>query len=105
MVQWAGANNRGWAFSTSNAGAIYTSFFNNINQLDEVDWNAVSSHNFQASSVKEGKQAEFLIFDQCPWTLIEEIGVIDNAAAGVVNEIISQNGHQPVVSIQSGWYY
>ena len=105
VVQWAGANNCRWAFSPSNAGAIYTSFFKDINQLDEVDWDAVSSHNFQASSIKEGKQAEFLLFDQCPWTLIDEIGVIDDATAIVVNAIIGQAGHQPVVSTRPGWYY
>ena len=105
VVEWAGTNNCRWAFSTNNAGAYYTSFFKNIDQLDQVDWEAVSSHNFQPSSVKEGKQAEFLLFDQCPWTLIDEIGVIDDTTARAVNAIIGQDRHQPVVSIRRGWYY
>lgn len=105
VVEWAGANNCRWAFSTSNAGAYYTSFFKNLNQLDQVDWEAVSSHDFQPSSVKEGKQAEFLLFDQCPWTLVDEIGVIDDTTVRAVNAVIGQHRHQPVVRIQRGWYY
>lgn len=105
VVQWAGTHNCAWAFSASDAGAYYTSFFKNLNQLDQVDWEAVSSHNFQPTTIKEGKQAEFLLFDQCPSTLIDEIGVIDTTTAGAVSAIIGQDRHQPVVNVRRGWYY
>jgi ssDNA thymidine ADP-ribosyltransferase, DarT len=38
-------------------------------------------------SLKEGKQAEFLMFDVFPWTLVEKIGTIDpEEAAKLVNQ-------------------
>jgi hypothetical protein len=56
-VRWADENRRKWAFSNINAGAFYADFFKNLDQLFEVDWNAVAATDFRAAAVKEGKQA------------------------------------------------
>lgn len=66
VVQWAESNNCRWAFSKSNAGAYYTRFFKNLAQLDEINWEAVAARDFRPADIKEGKQAEFLLFDECP---------------------------------------
>jgi hypothetical protein len=105
VVQWAESNNCRWAFSKSNAGARYTRFFNNLAQLDEINWEAVAARDFRPMAIKEGKQAEFLLFDVCPWQLIERIGVIDAQTEQRVAAMLRQTGHRPIVSIQSGWYY
>ncbi len=105
VVQWANANNNQWAFSTSNAGAFYTSFYDDLNQLGQINWAAVASRVFTDSVVKEGKQAEFLLYDQFPWPLIEKIGVIDSATAATVNAIINPISHRPIVTVQNDWYY
>jgi hypothetical protein len=105
VVQWAESNNCRWAFSKSNAGAYYTRFFKNLAQLDEINWEAVAAGDFRPADIKEGKQAEFLLFDECPWPLIERIGVIDTQTEQRVTAMIRQAGHQTVVSVQSGWYY
>ena len=60
VVQWCEDNDRCWAFTKSNAGAYYTSFFKDLGQLDQIDWEAVAAHDFRAPDIKEGKQAEFL---------------------------------------------
>lgn len=105
VVRWAEANNRQWAFSKSNAGAYYTKFFNRIDQFDAVDWEAVTALDFRSPIVKEGKQAEFLVFDDFPWQLIERIGVIDQRMAEQVAPLVSQAVYQPTVGVQRGWYY
>ena len=105
VVQWAEANNRQWAFSKSNAGAYYTQFFNRLAQLNEIDWAAVTALDFRDSMIKEGKQAEFLVFDEFPWRFIEQIGVIDQQIAEQVAPLVSQAVYQPTVNIQRGWYY
>jgi len=105
VVEWAEANARRWAFSKSNAGAYYTEFFNRLDQLDKIDWEAVAARDFRNSIVKEGKQAEFLLFDDSPWQLIERIGVIDQRIMERVSTIIEGAEHQPPVSIRRGWYY
>jgi hypothetical protein len=66
VVQWTESNNRRWAFSKSNAGAYYTRFFKNLAQLDEINWEAVAARDFRPADIKEGKQAEFLLFNECP---------------------------------------
>jgi hypothetical protein len=105
VVRWVEANNYRWAFSKSNAGAQYTRFFNNLAQLDEIDWEAVAARDFRPMDIKEGKQAEFLLYDACPWHLIERIGVIDAQTEQRIVALLRQTGHRPIVSVQRGWYY
>lgn len=105
VVQWAETNSRKWAFSKSNAGAYYTEFFKRFDQLTEIDWTAVAALDFRDSIIKEGKQAEFLFFDDFPWHLIRRIGVIDQRIAEQVSTIIRGAGHQPTVSVRRDWYY
>lgn len=105
VVQWAETNNHRWAFSTSNAGAYYTGFFKRLDQLDEINWAAVAAQDFRNAIIKEGKQAEFLLFGDCPWQLIERIGVIDTRTAEQATAILGQSGHRTSVSVQPRWYY
>lgn len=105
VTQWAEANNRKWAFTKSNAGAYYTKFFNRIDQLSEVDWEAVTALDFRDAMVKEGKQAEFLVFEDFPWRLIERIGVINQRMVEQVAPLVSRTAYQPTISIQRDWYY
>lgn len=74
-VAWANAKGRRWAFSLSNAGAAYASFRCSLSDLGEVAWAAVDSFDFRSASVKEGKQAEFLVHESFPWDLVTRIGV------------------------------
>jgi hypothetical protein len=64
-----------WAFTNCNAGARYASFFNSLDRLDDVDWAAVEATDFRSAAVREWKQAEFLMHESFPWTLVERIGV------------------------------
>jgi hypothetical protein len=105
VVQWAEANNRRWAFSTSNAGAYYTCFFHRLEQLDEINWVAVAARDFRNMTIREGKQAEFLVFNDCPWQLIERIGVINAPMAEQVTVMLGQSGYHTGVSVQPTWYY
>lgn len=105
VVRWAETNNWQWAFSKNNAGARYTTFFNRLDKLSEIDWEAVTALDFRASMIKEGKQAEFLVFEDFPWQLIERIGVINQRMEQQVAPLVSQAVHQPTVSVQPDWYY
>ena len=79
VVEWADDNDRRWAFSLSNAGAVYAPFRRRLDELSEIDWNAVSATDFRSPAVKEGKQAEFLVHGDLPWTLVSRIGVRSSA--------------------------
>lgn len=105
VVQWAEANGRRWAFSLSNAGAVYTQFRNDLAQLDEINWDAVAARDFRPADVKEGKQAEFLVQQSFPWHLVERISVHSQGIAQRVYATINGAGHRPTVEIRREWYY
>lgn len=111
-VAWANQQQRRWAFSLSNAGAGYTQFRNSLNDLHHIDWDAVASEDFSAGlltpsgkQVKEGKQAEFLLHDDFPWSLVQRIGVASQAMASQAHAAIAHAAHQPQISVQSSWYF
>ena len=104
-INWADQHGVRWAFSDRNAGSYYADFYNNRNELDKIDWKAVTSTDFRDPLVKEGKQAEFLIHDTCPWHLVEKIGVLNEKILHQVNDILRNVQHKPVVTIERTWYY
>jgi hypothetical protein len=69
VVAWATQANHRWAFSSSNAGAFYTPYFDNLADLMQLDWTAIAATDFRAPAVKEKKQAEFLLEGAFPWSL------------------------------------
>ncbi|SNS40886.1 protein of unknown function [Granulicella rosea] len=105
VVDWAEENERRWAFSLSNAGAYGVEFRNDLNQLDEINWPAVAAKDWRSSSIKHGKQAEFLLRDFFPWHLVERIGVQSNAIAQRAAQAIAAVAHQPGIEILQEWYY
>jgi ssDNA thymidine ADP-ribosyltransferase, DarT len=80
-------------------------FFSRLDQLGEVNWEAVAAADFRDMVVKEGKQAEFLIYDSFPWPLVEEIGVCSATSLSQVEQAIAKSDHRPVVAVQPEWYY
>ena len=105
VVTWADANGRRWSFTLSNAGAAYAEFRSRLDQLGDLNWTAIRSTDFSSPTVKEGKQAEFLVKDFVPWELVVRIGVHSPANAARVAAAISATQHQPRVEVLPGWYY
>jgi hypothetical protein len=104
-ISWAQAKGVRWAFSNGNAGAYITTFYKDVVDLIHLDWSAIGSRNFSDAKVKEGKQAEFLMFDVFPWTLVEKIGTIDSTMAIKVQTILASVGYQPTIVIEPSWYF
>lgn len=108
-VRWAEANQKRWAFTLSNAGANYFEDRCDLNQLGEVNWDAVVAQKWSGSgvsrSLKEGKQAEFLVEESFPWTLVERIGVNSQSVAQQVSDAMIGHRHRPPVEIKRSWYY
>jgi hypothetical protein len=105
VIDWANRAGRRWAFSLSNAGAVYTQFRAEAGQLYEVNWPAVAATDFRPADIKEGKQAEFLVHEFFPWELVERIGVISQGVATQVVNAMRGAGHRPPVEIRRDWYY
>ena len=104
-VAWADANNLRWSFTLSNAGSDYFEDRCNLEQLNQINWTAVFASDWREPTVKEGKQAEFLIESKFPWELVSRISVHSTVVRNKVQELISPLGHHPPVEIKPDWYY
>jgi len=105
VVTFANSEHIRWAFTATNAGARYTQFYNDLSHLNELDWGAIEASYFRDPHTKEGKQAEFLMYDFFPWGLIHGIGVENTAVFDRVNEMLRTSAYQPRVTIKRDWYY
>jgi ssDNA thymidine ADP-ribosyltransferase, DarT len=108
-VAWAEENRQRWAFSLSSAGAYYFEDRCDLTRLGEIDWDAVRAVRWSgigiSSSVKEAKQAEFLVEQSFPWRLVSRIGVNSVQVRSRVAEAIKLAQHQPKIDIKPDWYY
>jgi hypothetical protein len=105
VIDWADSNNRRWAFTLSNAGAYSTEFRSRIEELDQLDWNAIALTDFRAAEVKERKQAEFLVHDTFPFVLVDRIGVYSSAIRTRAVAALADGAHRPPVEVHPEWYF
>ena len=103
-IQWAIDRDIRWAFSDRNAGERIANFYNDPDDLDEINWSAVEATDFRDMLIKEGKQAEFLVYESFPWELVEKIGVCNRR---IKDQVIEKLGNRtsPEVCIERDWYY
>lgn len=108
-IAWAQQNNQRWAFTLSNAGAYYFEDRADIGRLGDINWDAVQARQWAGNgvsrSVKEGKQAEFLIERAFPWHLVERIGVFSQGNVQPVSNAMQGAAHRPTIEIKRDWYY
>lgn len=105
VVSFAEEKGRRWAFCNSNAGARYARFFKSLESLEEINWSAVAATDFRDALIKDGKQAEFLLFGSFPWTLVDRIGVSNRSIQKRVNALLADASHQPLIEIKPSWYF
>jgi len=108
-VAWAEEHDQRWAFTLSNAGACYFEDRANLAQLSELNWDAVQANQWSGNgisgSIKEGKQAEFLIEKQFPWELVTRIGVQSRPIYNQATAALQAAAHKPRIEIKPDWYY
>jgi hypothetical protein len=100
-----------FVFADGHGIAAYTNWYDNLSDLDKVDWDMVYQR-YWADTVDDmdrqrRKQAEFLMHRLCDWSMICEIGVINGIMKTRVENIMSQFSpelHRPVC-IRGDWYY
>jgi hypothetical protein len=105
VLEWAKKRDRAWAFSIGNAGARYADFYSDPDDLRRIDWDSVKATDFRAAEVKEGKQAEFLLFRSFPLRLIQRIGVMNDEVKGQVLETCRGLTDDLEITVQRGWYF
>ncbi|NTW01665.1 MAG: DUF4433 domain-containing protein [Oscillochloris sp.] len=98
-----------WVFTDGHAEIALSQFSTDLAQLSGIDWDIMREKYWRDTDDdgdrKRRRQAEFLVYHFCPWTLITEIGVIDHQVQGRVRELLGDAAHQPVVTVRRDWYY
>ena len=100
-----------FVFSDGHGLAIFTDWFDDLNRLDAVDWNVVNrrywTDDVNDMDRQRKKQAEFLVHQCCPWSLIQEIVVINAAMRQRVEAVQAAfpATQKRVVRIERNWYY
>jgi len=104
------ASDLAFAFTDGHAVMEYADFYDDLEALEFViDWELMQSNYWfdteEAPNRKFRRQAEFLVHQFCPWTLITEIGVINTTIQTQVRQILQNVNDQPPVRVYPNWYY
>jgi hypothetical protein len=103
-------SNLAFVYTDGHAIMDYSDFYDDLYSLVHViDWKLMKSNYWSDTrddpNRKCRRQAEFLVHQFFPWTLIKEIGVINSNIQTKVEKILQNQKHQPSVKIYSQWYY
>ena len=96
-------------FSDGHGIAAFTQWYDDLNRLNEIDWEMVEAKywadNIDDMDRQRRKQAEFLVYQFCPWKVVHEIGVINSTVREQVLPILAKFGASTPVRIHRSWYY
>jgi hypothetical protein len=107
-VQESGAQ---FVFSDGHGIASFTRWFNDLGDLNRLDWDTIYAQYWESDvddmDRKRRKQSEFLVHRRCDWSIISEIGVINNTMKEKVEVIMKgyKKELQRLVNLREEWYY
>jgi hypothetical protein len=110
-AQAVASSGAGFVFSDGHGIAAFTSWYDDLTKLNQVDWDMVYqkywADNLNDVDRQRRKQAEFLVHRFCDWSLIQEIGVLNGQLKLKVEGILSQSpaGLGRNVRVCRDWYY
>lgn len=98
-----------YVFTDGHAIMFNSNFYANLAQLSQIDWPLMQSkywHSIDSDPDRpRRRQAEFLVHDFAPWTLVQEIAVFDQARLAAVQTCLQGVAHHPIVSRKPSWYF
>lgn len=100
-----------WCFTDGHAKNTITEFYNDLDNLSDVDWNMVPERHWKNTEDDfdrmRRKQAEFLVKNHVPFSCISSIVVLNQARKDFVEEIINRIGLEIPVRINPNnqFYY
>jgi len=102
---------KSFVFSDGHGVPAFTSWFDDLSLLKNVSWDIVNERywrdNANDMDRQRKKQAEFLVYLDCDWSMIDCITVIDDVRKRMVEKVFSnfnERMHRPIV-IERDWYY
>lgn len=98
-----------FAFTDGQAVVNISRFFENPVDLNKIDWQIMQDKYWRDTiedpDRKRRRQAEFLVYQFFPWSLVTDIGVQTRQIANAVDALLQGNPYQPNVLVRPEWYY
>jgi len=100
-----------FVFSDGHGLAAFTDWYDDLAQLDQVDWNLVGARYWadqpDDNDRKRRKQAEFLVWQSLDWSLIQGIGVLNQQVKARVEALLDKHTDRsrPNLQIKGPRYY
>ena len=103
------ASGQPFVFTDGHAIMAFTDFYNDLGQLDQVDWDVMRARSWRDTLEDNDRlrrrNAEFLVHQHVPWALVQEIGVMDREIAVTLQHMLKDQAHPSSVTIHKEWYY
>lgn len=98
-----------YVFSDGHAVISFSNLYTDLRRLDKIDWELMKSKYWndtdQDNDRCRRRQAEFLIKQSAPLSLIDEIGVFNEQTASEVERYLESSATKPKVRIRRNWYF
>lgn len=97
-----------YVFTDRHAKLSYAQHYNNCNQLDNLDWDAIKNEHWgqqYGETIKEKKQAEFLVHQTLPFSLVKGIVCHNDDVYRAINQMMNDTGTSLPVVCKPQFYY
>jgi ssDNA thymidine ADP-ribosyltransferase, DarT len=105
------ASNLQWCFTDGNAAKRISEFYNDVADLDNLDWHSITTTDFRDDNAdgdpdrKRKKHAEFLIRNHLPIEFIQGIVVYNQVQHDYVAALVAQYNRNIAVHINPKQFY
>lgn len=98
-----------WFFTDGQGNDMASNHYNDIADLDNIDWQCIQNSNFSKSDGDFDRprryQAEFLVQHEVPIDCVESLNVYNQQAADVLANILNENNINLAVNIQPLYFF
>lgn len=98
-----------FVFTDGHGTMAMTDFYEDLADLDNVDWPVMQLKYWRDTpddnDRSRRRQAEFLVHESFPWSLVSEVAVMNSTIKATVVKSLEGATHCPPVNVRSAWYY
>jgi len=100
-----------WCFTNGNAAKRITKYYNDLDDLDQIDWRSIRSTDFAANNADgdedrlRKKHSEFLVKGKVPIKKLSHIAVLNAAVKKQVETILANNELDIKVVVEPKFYF
>lgn len=100
-----------WCFTNANAAEKISKFYNDLKQLDKLDWKSIQTTDFRLDNADgdedriRKKHAEFLVKGKVPAKKIGGIAVLNNTVKEQVETIVSMCKLAIEIKVKPNFYF